>query len=73
MIVRHVILPGHAECCLRPVLNWLAEELPVVEVSLRGDYFPPAEAVAAPTGYLSEKEFQNALQLATQLRLNLVK
>jgi len=73
VIVRHVILPGHTKCCLEPVLHWLAERLPGVEVSLRGDYFPPADAVAAPGGYLSGNEFQNALQLAAQLRLNLVK
>jgi len=73
VIVRHVILPGHTKCCLVPVLHWLAEEARSVEVSLRGDYFPPAEAVAAPAGYLSGNEFQNALQLAAQLRLNLVK
>jgi putative pyruvate formate lyase activating enzyme len=73
VIVRHVILPGHTKCCLEPILRWLAERLPGVEVSLRGDYFPPADAVAAPAGYLSGNEFQNALQLAAQLRLNLVK
>jgi putative pyruvate formate lyase activating enzyme len=73
VIVRHVILPGHTECCLKPVLSWLAEELPGVEVSLRGNYFPPADATKAPVSYLSRDEFQNAMQLAGQLRLNLVK
>jgi putative pyruvate formate lyase activating enzyme len=73
VIVRHVILPGHAECCLKPILYWLAKELPAVEVSLRGDYFPPADAKASPDGYLGRDEFQNAVQFATQLRLNLVK
>jgi putative pyruvate formate lyase activating enzyme len=73
VIVRHVILPGHTECCLKPILHWLAEELPGVEVSLRGDYFPPAETKAAPAGYLGRKEFQNCVELATQLGLNLVK
>ena len=73
VIVRHVILPGHTECCLKPVLHWLAEELPGVEVSLRGNYFPPADATKAPVSYLSRNEFQNALKLAGKLRLNLVK
>ena len=73
VIVRHVILPGHTECCLKPVLHWLAEDLPGVEVSLRGSYFPPADATKAPVSYLSRDEFQNAMQLARQLRLNLVK
>jgi putative pyruvate formate lyase activating enzyme len=73
LIVRHVILPGHTECCLKPVLHWLAEELPGVEVSLRDNYFPPANARYSPMVYLSRKEFENAMQLAGKLRLNLVK
>jgi putative pyruvate formate lyase activating enzyme len=73
VIVRHVILPGHTECCLKPVLSWLADEIPTVEVSLRGNYFPPADATKAPVSYLGRDEFQNAMQLAGQLRLNLVK
>jgi putative pyruvate formate lyase activating enzyme len=73
VIVRHLILPGHRECCLKPVLKWLAEELPAVEVSLRGDYFPSADAAASPAGYLSRDEFQNAIRFAAQLQLNLVK
>jgi len=73
VIVRHVILPGHTECCLKPVLHWLSEELPGGEVSLRDNYFPPAEARYSPMVYLSRKEFENALHLAGKLRLNLVK
>jgi putative pyruvate formate lyase activating enzyme len=73
LIIRHVILPGHSECCLGPVLNWIAEEIPSAQVSLRGNYFPPAEANIAPKGYLSREEFQNAMQLAGKLHLNLVK
>ncbi|MGD0552801.1 MAG: radical SAM protein [Sedimentisphaerales bacterium] len=73
VIVRHVILPGHTECCLKPILRWLAETLPAVEVSLRGNYFPPANAGASPAGYLSGDEFQKARQFAAQYRLNLVK
>jgi putative pyruvate formate lyase activating enzyme len=73
VIVRHVILPGHTECCLKPVLQWLAEEIPGAEVSLRDNYFPPANPAVSPAGYLGKDEFQNAMKLATQLRLNLVK
>ena len=73
LIIRHVILPGHTDCCLKPILSWIAEEIPSAQVSLRDNYFPPADALKAPKGYLSREEFQNALQLAGKLRLNLVK
>jgi putative pyruvate formate lyase activating enzyme len=73
VIVRHVILPGHTNCCLKPILRWLAEVLPAVEVSLRDNYFPPANARVSPKGYLSGDEFQKARQFAKQYRLNLVR
>ena len=73
VIVRHLILPGHRECCLEPTLNWLAEELPEVKVSLRNDYTPPAEVTAAPTEYLEQADVRDALDRARQLGLNLVK
>src|SRR5690606_16018985 len=25
VIVRHLLMPGHLDCCTRPVLHWLAE------------------------------------------------
>ena len=28
MIIRHLVLPNHVECCTRPVLKWIAENLP---------------------------------------------
>jgi putative pyruvate formate lyase activating enzyme len=73
VIVRHVILPGHTECCLKPLLHWLAEKMPRAEVSLKGNYLPPVNAISSPGGYLGKDEFQNALQLAEKLRINLVK
>ena len=45
MIVRHLLLPGHFECCTVPVLDWLARELPDVRVSLPGSFVPRAVEV----------------------------
>jgi putative pyruvate formate lyase activating enzyme len=72
VIVRHFVLPGHDKCCLKPVLSWLVEEMPDVKLSLRGDYVPPAEAVAAPTEYLRQGDFRKARNLAGKLGLNLI-
>lgn len=38
LIVRHVVMPGHLECCARPVLAWFAENLPAVRVNLLTNY-----------------------------------
>jgi putative pyruvate formate lyase activating enzyme len=72
VIVRHVILPGHTDCCLKPILGWLARECSEVKLSLRGDYVPGAEVVSAPKQYLDEKDFDNANKMAEQMGLNLV-
>jgi putative pyruvate formate lyase activating enzyme len=72
VIVRHVVLPGHRECCLNPILTWLAAETPEVKLSLRDNYVPPAEAVAAPKGYLGEEDMQNAIHLAESTGLKLI-
>jgi putative pyruvate formate lyase activating enzyme len=72
VIVRHVLIPGHSECCLKAILKWLAEEIPEVKLSLRGNYIPPAEAVTAPTRYLKSEEIQGATALAQSMGLRLI-
>ncbi|HPC96775.1 MAG TPA: radical SAM protein [Sedimentisphaerales bacterium] len=72
LIVRHVILPGHAECCLEPTLKWLAAEVPGARLSLRGDYIPPARAVAAPKDYMTDHEIRRAVDRARELGLNVI-
>ena len=38
--IRHLIMPGHVECCTRPVLEWIAENLPGVPVNVMDQYHP---------------------------------
>jgi putative pyruvate formate lyase activating enzyme len=40
-IVRHLVLPGHLECCTLPVLDWLAARLPGVRTNLMPHFQPP--------------------------------
>ena len=73
VIVRHLVMPGHRECCLEPTLHWLAEKLPDVKVSLRDDYAPPAQKTAAPTGYVGQDDMRDALDMARQMGLHVVR
>jgi len=73
VIVRHVILPGHRECCLEPILQWLATEVPNVKLSLRDNYVPPIPRNAAPGKYLEPEQMQNALDIAKSMGLRLIK
>jgi putative pyruvate formate lyase activating enzyme len=72
LIVRHLVLPGHAECCREPLLRWLKENIPDVKLSLRGEYMPPSEARKAPAEYLRELEFKDAFERARALDLKTI-
>jgi putative pyruvate formate lyase activating enzyme len=40
LIVRHLVMPGHVDCCWRPIAGWLAQALPQVPVNLRTGFWP---------------------------------
>ncbi len=40
IIIRHLLMPGHLDCCLRPVAAWVAATLPDVRFSLMTGYVP---------------------------------
>lgn len=40
LLVRHLVLPNHVECCSIPVLNWLAEEIGPQRVNVMDQYRP---------------------------------
>ena len=44
LIVRHLLLPGHFDCCYRPIVDWLAAHLPRVKFSIRDSYLPRWQA-----------------------------
>lgn len=73
VIIRHIVMPGHINCCLEPILEWLAENMPKVKLSLRDNYVPPVQAASAPAEYLPQKDMQNAVRLAESMGLKLVK
>ncbi len=42
MIIRHLVMPNHIECCTKPVLKWIADNLPKdrVLVNIMDQYRP---------------------------------
>lgn len=38
--IRHLIMPDHVACCTRPVLDWIAAEMPEVAVNIMDQYHP---------------------------------
>jgi putative pyruvate formate lyase activating enzyme len=48
LIVRHLVMPGHVDCCWRPVAEWLAENLPGAKVNLRSGFWPAWHSARHP-------------------------
>lgn len=71
IMVRHLLMPGHMECCTRPVLKWLAQRKEI-EVSLLTQYLAPAHVRGPLAATLSEDAIHQALVLAQQLDLKLI-
>lgn len=40
MIIRHLVMPSHIECCTKPVLEWIAKNCPRALVNVMGQYRP---------------------------------
>ncbi|MCB0189379.1 MAG: radical SAM protein, partial [Caldilineaceae bacterium] len=71
LLVRHLLMPGHFDCCTVPVLHWLADR-PGIEVSLLTQYIAPAHAKGELAAPLDSADIISARDLATALNLKLV-
>ncbi len=40
IIIRHLVMPGHVECCSKPILKWIKGNIPEVVVNIMGQYHP---------------------------------
>ena len=65
LIVRHLLMPGHVECCTRPVLHWLATHAPQATVNLMTGWLPLARARRDPqlNTRIQPMEHEKALEL----------
>ncbi len=73
VLVRHLVLPNHFECCTKPILRWLSENLPNARINIMDQYRP--EWRAHEVQELMHKplqEYRDAVKLGTELELNLV-
>ena len=73
MIIRHLVLPNHFECCSKPILKWIAENLEDVRVNIMDQFRPEYNACDYPelTKRLSHEEFAKAYKLARDLGLSI--
>ena len=74
LIVRHLLLPGHYDCCYVPLVNWLHDRLPQAKFSLRDCYLPRwrARRIADLARPLRKGESTPAKELAYRMGLKLI-
>ena len=51
VIVRHLVLPNHLDCCTKPLLEWLASNLPRALVNVMAQYRPEHVVAREPARF----------------------
>jgi putative pyruvate formate lyase activating enzyme len=72
LIIRILLLPGHVECCFKPIVEWIAENLGLeVRVNIMFQYRPEWRAYEAPelARCLNSEERMEAVQYARKIGL----
>lgn len=54
--IRHLVMPNHVDCCTRPVLEWVAENLPGAPVNVMAQYHPDTFTDPRNPGYRDKYE-----------------
>ena len=77
MIIRHLVLPNHIECCTKPILKWIANNLPKdrVLVNIMDQYRPEYLVARYPSKFkdisrrLKYNELKEAFTYAERLKI----
>lgn len=72
LIVRVLVLPNHLECCTKPIIDWIAQNLGTeTRVNIMFQYRPEWRANEVPELHrrLTRAEMDRAVQLANQANL----
>lgn len=74
VMVRHLVMPNHVECCSKPVLRWIAENIPNSLVNVMDQYRPVHRAFEHKDigRGLKASEFDEAHSFAKEIGLSLV-
>lgn len=75
--IRHLVMPGHVECCTLPVLQWIAGNMPDAPVNIMDQYHPDNfcdpghpkynEKYRALTRRITREELMRAFRYAREL------
>ncbi|MFW9781838.1 MAG: radical SAM protein [Candidatus Heimdallarchaeota archaeon] len=48
IIIRHLVMPGHIDCCSKPIFDYVAKEIPKAVVNIMGQYRAQFKAYQYP-------------------------
>ena len=73
VVVRHLVMPGHVECCAIPAMEWAVQKLPNVPFHLMFQYLPDYRALTLPemNRAISADEKNRATDAAHRLGIKL--
>lgn len=72
LLIRHLVLPNHLECCTGPVLKWITDEFRnSARVNIMDQYHPEFEAEGEKdiTRRVTREEMKKAFEIAKELGL----
>ena len=74
MIIRHLVMPNHVECCSIPILDWIADNVPEAFVNVMAQYYPTYKAFEYEdiNRRITNEEYRKVYSHAVKLGLNLI-
>ena len=70
LLIRHLVLPGHVECCSKPILRWVRDNLgPSARLNIMGQYKPEYKASGKIKGSLGKDCYVEVLAYANGIGL----
>ena len=78
IIIRHLVIPGHFDCCTKPILEWIGEFCPRAIVNVMGQYRPEHLVASKSKDYrdiarcLTSEELEEAENYARGLHLTCI-
>ncbi len=75
LVIRHLILPNHVECCSKPVMEWIAKNVPDAIVNIMDQYYPAYKAYEYDElrRRITVREYREVLHYAQELGIHVMK
>lgn len=74
VLIRHLVLPHHSECCSYPILHWIHDHLPDTPINIMDQYRPSYQSKQYEdiNTSLQHAEYEKVCSKARELQLKIV-